>query len=112
MTSGSSMQAMTQSLLPPIGQVAMSIANTRLSRCIQVIGASRWSGFSPLGSGFGAMCLRYLQFGANTPWQGKPFVRDSGPGDVVAEFLEFVALVGLAEGGCMQREAGLFGEQG
>ena len=43
---GSSMQAMTRSLPPHSGQVSMSMANTRLKRCIRVRGMSN----DPLGS--------------------------------------------------------------
>ena len=33
----------------------MSMSNTRFSRCIQVMGASFWSGFGSSGSRFGTM---------------------------------------------------------
>ena len=43
---------------------------------------------------------------------GETLVGDGGSGDVTAELFQLVALVGLAAGGGMEREAGLFGEQG
>ena len=67
MTSGSSMQAMTLSLPPHLGQVSMSMAKTRLRRCIHVMGAIGLSGACALGSRLGTMCSRCLLFGANTP---------------------------------------------
>lgn len=44
--------------------------------------------------------------------QREPLVGNGGSGDVAAEFLEPVALVGLAAGCGMEGEAGLPGEQG
>lgn len=62
------MQAITRSLPRHLGQVSMSMAKTRLRRCIHVMGASGLSGASALGWRLGTMCSRSLQFGANTPW--------------------------------------------
>ena len=56
MTPGSSMQAITRSLPPHLGQVSMSIANTRFRRCIQVMGARGLSSFGRSGSRLGTMC--------------------------------------------------------
>jgi hypothetical protein len=67
MTSGSSMQAITRSLPPPFGQVSISMAKTRLRRCIHVMGARALWGASALGWRLGTMCSRCLQLGANTP---------------------------------------------
>ena len=69
MTSGSSMQAMTRSVPPHLGQVSMSMEKTRFRHCIGVMGASGWSGLGCSGSRLGTMRSRCLQFGANTPWQ-------------------------------------------
>ncbi len=69
MTSGSSMQAMTRSVPPHFGQVSMSMANTRFSRCIHVMGAGDGPGFACSGSRLGTIRCRCLQFGANTPWK-------------------------------------------
>ena len=44
--------------------------------------------------------------------QREPLVGNGGSGDVTAQFLEPVALVGLAAGSGMEGEAGLPGEQG
>ena len=68
MTSGSSIQAITRSLPPHLGQVSMAMAKTLFKRCIQVMGASGWSGFGSSGSRLGTTHSRCLQFGANTPW--------------------------------------------
>ena len=58
MTSGSSMQAMTRRVPPHFGQVSISMANTRFSRCIHVMGASGWPGFACSGSRLGTMRCR------------------------------------------------------
>ena len=52
MTSGSSIQAMPRSVPPHLGQVSMSIENTRFKRCIQIMGATGLSGSGSLGSRF------------------------------------------------------------
>jgi len=44
MTSGSSMQAMIRTAPPQAAQVSMSMPNTRLRRCAQVIAARRSAG--------------------------------------------------------------------
>ena len=46
--------------------VPWGMANTRLRRCIQLIGASGWSASMCLGR-CGTICLRCLKLGANTP---------------------------------------------
>ena len=73
MTSGFSMQAMTRSVPPHLGQVSIGPRSdrwrrTRFRRCIQVKGARGLSGFSWRGLRFGTTDSRCLQFGANTPW--------------------------------------------
>jgi len=40
------------------------------------------------------------------------FIGNGGPGDVAAEFLELVALVGITDSSGVERKAGLFSEQG
>ena len=74
---GSSIQAITRSLLPHSGQVSMSMANTRLRRRIQFMGAGGLS----LSTRFvrrGTMRFRCLKFGANTPWKRVRFSRGLG----------------------------------
>ena len=78
MTSGFSMQAMTRSVPPHVGQVSMSMAKTRFGRCVQVMGARGLSGFSLRGLRFGTTDSRCLQFGANTPWNRVRFNRGRG----------------------------------
>ena len=78
MTSGFSMQAMTRSVPPHLGQVSMSMAKTRFRRCIQVRGARGLSGCSWPGLRFGTTDSRCLQFGANTPWNRVRFNRGRG----------------------------------
>ena len=78
MTSGFSMQAMTRSVPPHLGQVSMSMAKTRFRRCIGVMGARGLSGFSWRGLHFGTTDSRCLQFGANTPWNRLRFNRGRG----------------------------------
>jgi hypothetical protein len=55
----------------------MSMAKTRLRRCIQLIGAGGWSASIRLERR-GTMRLRCLKFGANTPWQRVRFKRGLG----------------------------------
>ena len=43
---------------------------------------------------------------------GEALVGDGGSGDVTAELLELVALIGLTDGGRVERKARLLGEQG
>ena len=45
MTSGFSMQAMTRSVPPHLGQVSMSMPKTRFRRCIQVMGQGAYPAF-------------------------------------------------------------------
>ena len=78
MTSGFSMQAMTRSVPPHLGQVSVSMANTRFRRCIGVMGARGLSGFSWRGLRFSTTDSRRLQFGANTPWNRVRFNRGCG----------------------------------
>ena len=59
-------QAITLSLPPQSGQVSISIANTRLSRCAQVIGASGLSCSTRPCGRRGTIRARCLQFGAKT----------------------------------------------
>ena len=59
-------QAITLGLPPQSGQVSISIANTRLSRCAQVIGASGLSCSTRPCGRRGTIRARCLQFGAKT----------------------------------------------
>ena len=74
MTWGSVTAPMTFSSPPQRGQVEISIANTRLSRAIQLIGAVWALGASSLDterviSGRrGTTRWRWRALGANTPW--------------------------------------------
>ena len=72
------MQAMTRSWLPHWGQVSMSIANTRLRRYIQLMGATGLSRFTAPSGRRGTIRLRCLKFGANTPWKRVRFRRGLG----------------------------------
>ena len=109
MMSGSSMQAITRSLPPHLGQVSMSMEKTRLRRCIHVMGASGLSGAFAVGWRLGTMCSRSLQFGANTPWKRvrQPFVRDGRAGDIAAEFFQLIALFGLTAGRFITKSPGI-----
>ena len=64
---GSSMQAITLSLPLHSGQVSMSMAKTRLSRCIQLMGAKGLSPSTVSCVRCGTMRSRCLKFGAKTP---------------------------------------------
>lgn len=77
-TAGSSMQAMTFTAPPQWLQVSISMWNTHLSRCDQVIDARRSTGvrscvasgvlvFLPLARFAGVTCARCLLLGAKTP---------------------------------------------
>ena len=74
MTPGSVLSAMTRSSPPPFGQVARSMAKTRLSRAIELMGVVRaLGGGSSLGGwlcalGRATMCARSGGLGANGPW--------------------------------------------
>ena len=73
MTAGSSMLAMIRTAPPQREQVSISIWNTRLSRCAQVMAA--WRSAAVLGEPgprrgprrAGVTCARRLWLGANTP---------------------------------------------
>ena len=79
MTSGSSMQAMILRWPLQVLHVSMSILNTRLRRCAQVIAARRSAGVGPCAASEGLVWLplprlagvtraRCALLGANTPW--------------------------------------------
>ena len=77
-TAGSSMQAITFTAPPHSLQVSMSMLNTRLRRCAQVIDARRSAGdgrstttlaLLPLPRFAGVTNARCLLLGANTPWK-------------------------------------------
>ena len=88
-TTGSSIQAMMRIAPPQAGQVSMSIPNTRLRRCAQVIAARRsggvrssvwaaaWS-FAPLPRRALVTRARWALFGANTPWKRVRLTRGLG----------------------------------
>ena len=78
MPSGFSMQAMTRSVPPHLGQVSMSMAKTRFQALHRCHGARGLSGFSWRGLRFGTTHSRCLQFGANTPWNRVRFNRGRG----------------------------------
>ena len=87
MTNGSSMQAMTFMTPPQAWQVSISMLNTRLSRCAQVMAAWRSAGvrscassevLQPLPRRAGVISARCLLLGANTPWKRVRFTLGLG----------------------------------
>ena len=89
MTSGSSIHATIPTDPPQAGQVSISILNTRLRRCAQVIEARRSAAVGssasaaatagpPLPRLAGVTRARYWLFGANTPWKRVRFTRGFG----------------------------------
>ena len=74
-TPGSVMRAITRSSPPQLGHLLKSMANTRFSRAIQLMGAVHASGTdcaAPLALlatlGRATMLARERALGANTPW--------------------------------------------
>ena len=73
MTTGSSMLAMILTAPPQRWQVSMSIRNTRLRRCAQLMAARRGAGVLTTSLRVhrprrpGVTCARSALFGANTP---------------------------------------------
>ena len=82
MTSGSSMQAMIRIAPPQAGQVSMSIPNTRLRRCAEVIAARRSACVGSSGSAMKRAPQMRCKFRAvgETQWGG--FVALRGPSRV------------------------------
>ena len=56
----------------------MSMANPRLRRCFQLMGATGWSRFTWPRGRRGTIRLRCVKFGANTPWNRVRFNRGRG----------------------------------
>ncbi len=89
MISGASIHATIRTDPPQAEQISMSILNTRLRRCAQVIEARRSAAVGssasaaatakpPLPRLPGVTRARYWLFGANTPWKRVRFTRGFG----------------------------------
>lgn len=88
-TTGSSIQAMILTAPPHLGQISISILNSRFNRCPQVIAARRSAAdthcssspvprLRPLRRLAGMTCIRCLLFGANTPLKRVRLTRGLG----------------------------------